>query len=290
MVDLVREMNAGQVAALIISGVNPAYDFYAAADFVSGMARVPLRISLSAAPDETSVLADYVCPQGHFLESWSDSEPAGGICALGQPAIAPLFQTRSYQDSLMAWSGDKRPFYEALREYWRRNLFPRQNAVGSFDEFWDKSLQDGFTKIQSSPSETIQFRAEGLAAAVQNLRDRSQTQPGNPSLVLYEKVGIRDGAHAGNPWLQELPDPITKVTWVNYASISPGLARKQGIEEERVLRVSRGASSIELPAHIQPGQHDEVIAIAVGYGRAIANKAGKGVGANAYPFVGFENG
>lgn len=289
MVDLVREMNAGQVAALIICGVNPAYDFYAAEEFVSGIGRVPLKISLSAAPDETSVLADYVCPQGHFLECWSDSEPVRGVYGLGQPAIAPLFQTRSYQDSLMAWSGDQRSFYEALRDYWR-NLFPRQHAVASFDEFWDNSLRDGFSKTQSGPGEAVQFRAEGLAAAVQNLRDRSQTHPPNPSLVLYEKVAMRDGAHAGNPWLQELPDPITKITWDNYASISPVLAGKLGIDEGGVVRVTRGGSSIELPAHIQPGQHDDVIAIAVGYGRSIANKAGKGVGANAYPFVGFENG
>jgi molybdopterin-containing oxidoreductase family iron-sulfur binding subunit len=108
--------------------------------------------------------------------------------------------------------------------------------------------------------------------------------------VLYEKIALRDGTYANNPWLQELPDPITKITWDNYASVSPSLAEKMGLEEGTVVRIRKGANSLEIPAHIQPGQNDETIAIALGYGRRRAGKAGSNVGANAYTFVEFENG
>src|SRR5262249_26283426 len=98
-----------------------------------------------------------------------------------------------------------------------------------------------------------------------------------------------DGTHANNPWLQELPDPITKVTWDNYASLSPKLAEKMQLEEGSIVRLSKGATTIELPIHIQPGQHDDCIAVALGYGRTKAGKVGNGVGVNAYPLVSFEN-
>ena len=108
--------------------------------------------------------------------------------------------------------------------------------------------------------------------------------------MLYEKVSLRDGQFANNPWLQELPDPVTKITWDNYACVSSHYANTSGLEEGSIVRISKGAASIELPVHIQPGQHDEVVAIALGYGRTRAGKAGNSIGANAYPFVGFSEG
>ncbi|HSB11781.1 MAG TPA: 4Fe-4S dicluster domain-containing protein [Blastocatellia bacterium] len=288
--ELVRDMNAGEVGALIISGVNPAYDYYASEEFTTALAKVPLKISLNPALDETSRLVDYVCPPHHFLEAWDDAEPVRGVFSLNQPTIAPLFQTRGYQESLLGWTGDRRPFYDVLRQWWKDNLFTRQKAHATFDEFWDHSLRDGFAVVQTQPSEQAAFVAGALSESVEKLKPRSADRENKLAALLYEKIALRDGAHANNPWLHELPDPISKITWDNYACVSPALAERFEIEEGRIVLISNEKTSIELPAHIQPGQHDDCVAIALGYGRTSAGKAGDAIGANAYPLVRFDNG
>jgi molybdopterin-containing oxidoreductase family iron-sulfur binding subunit len=328
MVELVREMNAGEVAALVIVNANPAYDFYNSREFKNGLAKVGLKVSLNAYLDETSALVDYVCPKNHPLESWDDAEPVSGIFSLSQPTIAPLFQTRSWQESLLRWTNDERKFYEVLRSHWQANYFPLQTQYANFDEFWDHALQEGALVLQAKPAGTqaattanvkpaaaplagkdktsarqtsiaappklstakAAYDVVDLGTAVKALSKQAAEAWGQLTLELYEKLALRDGAPANNPWLQELPDPITKVTWDNYACVSPGLAEKLGLEEGRVIRISQGEASIELPVYIQAQQHDDCVAIAVGYGRTRAGKVGNGVGVNAYPFVAFDNG
>jgi anaerobic selenocysteine-containing dehydrogenase len=287
MVDLVREMKAGEIAALIVSGVNPAYDYFDAQTFSNGMHKVPLKISLNSSLDETSSVADYVCPQSHFLEAWGDVEPVRGTFSVNQPTIAPLFQTRAFQESLLRWNGDSRSFYDVLRQTWREKLFAQQKQYANFDEFWDQTLQNGVFSPASAQFPIPAFRPDGLNDAIARLVSVSNETPDGLGLVLYQKVSIRNGQYANNPWLQELPDPITKITWDNYASVSPHYAETAGLEEGRVVRITKGATSIELPVHIQPSQHDDAVAIALGYGRTQSGKAGDNVGANAYPFVAF---
>ena len=289
-VGLVREMDAGEVGAVIVSGANPAYDYYASEQFTNALAKVPLKVSLNPTLDETSKLVDFVCPQHHFLEAWDDAEPVRGVLSLNQPTIAPLFDTRAYQESLLVWSGDRRPYYDVLRESWRESLFPQQKARATFDEFWDQSLQDGFTVFERQSSAQPSFITDRLRESVERLQASSAANAGKLTAVLYEKIGLRDGTHANNPWLQELPDPISKITWDNYACVSPKFAETTGLEEGTVVRVTSGANVIELPAHIQTGQHDNCVGIALGYGRTSAGKAGDAVGADAYPLVRFDNG
>lgn len=290
MIDLVRQMNAGEIAALIVSEVNPAYDHLDSPAFSNGIQKVSLKISLNSTLDETSLLADYVCPQSHFLEAWDDVEAARGIFSVNQPAIAPLFQTRAYQESLLRWSGDSGSFYDVLKQSWREQLFPQQKQYTNFDEFWDRTLQQGAFTPDSARTDTPTFKADGLKEAIARLISSPGNSQNSLGLMLYEKVSLRDGRYANNPWLQELPDPITKITWDNYASVSPRYAETAGLAEGRVVRISKGAASMELPVHLQPGQHDEVVAIALGYGRTKAGKAGNNVGINAYPFVAFDEG
>ena len=290
MVELVREMNAGEVGALIISGVNPAYDYYAAEEFTTALAKVPVKVSLNPALDETSRLVDYVCPQHHFLEAWDDAEPVRGVLGLNQPAIAPLFQTRAYQESLLRWTGDARSFYDVLRQSWKEKFFTRQAKHASFDEFWDHSLQDGFAVLQTQSSEQPAFATDWMSESVQRLKALTAQLENKLTGLFYEKIGLRDGSHASNPWLHELPDPISKITWDNYACVSPKLAEKFELEEGGIVRAGNGETTIELPVHIQPGQHDDCVAIALGYGRTSAGKAGTGIGVNAYPLVRFDNG
>jgi molybdopterin-containing oxidoreductase family iron-sulfur binding subunit len=285
MAELVRQMNAGEIAALLISGVNPAYDYFDNQSFTNGLKKVSLKVSLNSSFDETSSLTDYVCPQSHFLESWDDTEPVRDTFSINQPTIAPLFQTRAYQETLMRWSGETGSFYDMLRQSWREKLFPQQKAYPTFDEFWDQTLQKGFVALPAAVTPAPIFKSDGFTEVVARLKSTKAT---TPMLVLYQNNSIHDGRFANNPWLQELPDPITKITWDNYACVSPAFAQKNGIDEGRVVRVSYGAKTIEVPAHIQPGQHDEVIAVAFGYGRSRAGKAGSDVGVNVFPFVSFD--
>ena len=289
MVELVRQMNAGEIAALIVSGVNPVYDYFDSQAISNGLKKVSLKISLNSSLDETSSLADYVCPQSHFLEAWDDVEPVRGTFSVNQPTIAPLFQTRAFQESLLRWNGDSRSFYDVLRQSWREKLFAQQKQYANFDEFWDQTLQNGAFSPASAQFPIPAFKPDGLNDAISRLVSVSNPTPNGLGLVLYQKVSIRNGQYANNPWLQELPDPITKITWDNYASVSPRYAETAGLEEGRVVRITKGGTSIELPVHIQPGQHDNVVAIALGYGRAKAGKAGDNVGANAFPFVTFKD-
>lgn len=284
MVELVRQMNAGEIAALIISGVNPAYDYFDNQAFTNGLKKVPLKISLNSSLDETSSVADYTCPQPHFLEAWDDAEPARGILSINQPTISPLFKTRPYQETLMRWSGETRSLYEVLRESWREKLFPQQKQYATFDEFWDQTLQNGVVTIESATS-APSFKNEGLSEAIVRLDSNASATGDNLTLLLYEKTSLRDGRYANNPWLQELPDPITKITWDNYACVAPAFAERNGIEDGRVVRISAGPVSIELPVYIQPGQHENTVSVALGYGRIKAGKGGSNIGVNAFPFV-----
>lgn len=188
----------------------------------------------------------------------------------------------------MRWSGDSRSFYDALRQSWREKMFSQQKQYLNFDDFWDQTLQKGVFILDAPVAAAPAFKPEGLAESVAKLTAASRIE-NKPSLVLYEKVSLRDGRFANNPWLQELPDPITKITWDNYASFSPANAQRNGLEEGRVVRISKGSVSVELPVQVQPGQHDDVIAVALGYGRSNAGKAGSKVGANAFPFVTFSD-
>lgn len=289
MLELVRQMNAGEIAALIVSGVNPAYDYFDSHAFHSALKKVSLRISLNSTHDETSSLVDYVCPQSHFLEAWGDVEPVRGTFSVNQPSIAPLFQTRAFQESLLRWSGDDRSFYDVLRESWRETVFSQQKQLTNFDEFWDHTLEKGEFTPASAQSENVSFKPDGLNETISRLISASGETQDGLDLVLYQNVSIRDGQYANSPWLQELPDPITKITWDNYACVSPRYAQTAGLEEGRVVRITKGATSVDLPVHVQPGQHDAVIAIALGYGRTQAGKAGSNVGASAYPFVAFSD-
>jgi molybdopterin-containing oxidoreductase family iron-sulfur binding subunit len=152
------------------------------------------------------------------------------------------------------------------------------------------SLQDGFAVLQIEQSQQPSFAENEMRESLERLKGRSANHESKLTALLYEKIGLRDGTHANNPWLHELPDPISKITWDNYACVSPGLAQKFEIEEGTIVRISNHATTIELPAHVQPGQHDDCVAIAVGYGRTGAGKAGDAIGANAYPLVQFDNG
>jgi len=258
---LLREVYDGEVAALFLRGVNPVFELPGAHALAAALKNVSLVVSFAARPDETSALAHFVCPEPHALESWGDTQAVAGVVSITQPAIRPLFNTRAFVETLAAWMGAPNSAYDILRESWQRDIFPRQQKEKSFQAFWDRSVHDGFAEVEPARTKVESFK---LAAVQPPLFEKPAAD--SLALVLYPKVGLLDGRHAHNPWLQELPDPITKVTWDNYASLSPATAARLAVSEGDVVRMEIGNRAIELPAYIQPGQHDGVVGVALGYG------------------------
>lgn len=300
MAVLIEEMMRGEVGALLIHGVNPAYDWPRAEDFVEGMGNVALTVSFADRLDETASLAHAVCPDHHFLESWGDAQPSDDFYGLRQPALRPLFATRSFLESLQIWQGQAPDHLGYLQDYWRRLVFSRLpserwvhagDEERSFRSFWDRALHDGFFQAPLRPA-SEQALVSGWRLPVEaRIRNAGQERPGaGLELRLYEKSGMRDGRHANNPWLQELPDPVTKVVWDNYAAVAPALAADLDLRQEDVVRLTDGQRALELPVYIQPGQAPSCVSVALGYGRRRAGKAGNGVGANAFPLADFRKG
>ena len=288
--ELIESMSRGDVQVLMTYGVNPLYDFPDVERFARGMESVALSISFADRADETAAASHAVCPDHHFLEAWSDAEPITGSFSLAQPTVAPLFDTRAAQDSLLKWLGRPPDFYSYVREFWRRERFPKQRRYRTFDEFWDHALHDGVYD-DPAPTEGRRYaladgwRAAAGALAADRRRNAAARAPDRYELHLHESVAIRDGRHANNPWLQELPDPVTKLTWSNCIAIAPSVAASLGVATGDVVRVAAGDRSCELPAYVQPGQSPSTVSIALGYGRDGAGKVGNGIGANAFPLV-----
>jgi molybdopterin-containing oxidoreductase family iron-sulfur binding subunit len=266
LAQLIEELRAGSVAALFVAGANPAYDLPLGDEFPALLRKVGLVVSFAGAPDETSALAGFVCPDHHPLEAWSDAEPVTGWASVAQPAVNPLGNTRAIVESLSAWMGDARPAYDLVRQHWETTLLPRATEAATLQSFWDRTVHDGVASLQVPPAAAAPFDA----AAVKPLGRAETPQADALVLALYAKVGILDGRHAHNPWLQELPDPISKVTWDNYASVSPVAAARLGVAEGDVVRLETADASgvtMSLPVWVQPGQHDRMVAVALGYGR-----------------------
>jgi len=291
---LVDDMDAGAVGALFIHGANPVYSWYDSNKFINGLKKVGFTVSFNPKADETTQLCKYVVPDHHYLESWGDAEPKAGYYSLMQPAIYPLFKTRQWQDSLLKWSGATTGYLAFLKQYWVTKL-------GS-EVAWDKALQDGVINPPPQPAPaSAPFNNGSVSTATAALGNGKKG--GKTELVLYENIAIGDGSGATNPWLQELPDPITRATWDNYIMISPTMAKTLlGIDlrenssadayevnpPKPVLKITANGKSVELPVLIVPGTHPDTVGIAVGYGRSERlGKTASGVGKNVYPIAGF---
>ena len=293
MAKLIEDMKAGSVGTLLIHGANPAYTWPQAGAFTEALKKVKTTVSFAGKLDETAQVCKYVIPDHHYLESWGDAEVKTGYFSFMQPTIYPLFKTRQWQDSLLKWSGATNDYLSFLKSYWSAKL--------GGESGWDKTLQDGVLNPATPVVSGASFNGASVTASVSAIAATKKDEP--IELVLYEKVGIGAGQGAANPWLQELPDPVTRATWDNYVIVSPALARtllKIDLNDngqadayevnppKKVVKVTCNGQSVELPALIIPGTHPNTIGIAVGYGRT--EKLGKsvvGTGKNAYPLSSF---
>lgn len=286
---LLDEMNAGSVSALIVYGANPAYDHPNRKGFSEAMQKVQTTISLNDRADETSALCKYHFPDNHYLESWNDCSPVNGLYTMCQPTIWPLYQTRQAQDTLLRWMGKTDDFITYIQNYWKQNVYPHQTMYGDFQTFWDNCVKEGTIEISGQGQAASASSIDGAAAASAVMQAGGKSS--GIEVSFYEKIGAGNGRYANNPWLQELPDPISKVVWDNYVAVSPKYAKGNGLEMNvsehwsDMVNVKIGNVSVELPVYIQPGQNDNSVSIALGYGREKAGRAGNHVGGNVFPLL-----
>jgi molybdopterin-containing oxidoreductase family iron-sulfur binding subunit len=313
LADLQNEIQSRKVDALFIYGLNPAYDLPNAKIFSSKLKEIPLVVTFADRLNETAEVSSFVCPEPHMLESWNDSELVSGVISIQQPAIKSFGQVKPLIECLSSWSGEPQKAVDLIKENWKSNYFNLQSKEKDFQKFWpatkrvvshkwDSALQHGFAEYSPVKEKFPSFNY----SALNFIKINSAQSDSEFKLVLYPKIGILDGRHAHNPWLQELPDPVTKIVWDNYVSISQAIAEKLNLSEGDVVSIQTNKDSLELPIHIQPGQHDKTIAVALGYGRKGTDRftnigpnwlearptveKGSLVGKNAFGLLEFENG
>ncbi|WP_420402138.1 TAT-variant-translocated molybdopterin oxidoreductase [Flagellimonas sp.] len=291
---LVTDMNAGRVGILIMDGVNPAYSLPNAAEFIEGLGKVDVSVSFSFNNDETAQSSQFVAAASHYLESWGDAEFKKGQYSLTQPAIRELFDTRQFQTSLLNWLGKDQTYYEYIKENWNTSLLQGGD--------WNQALQDGVfvptvaeedeATVESVAENTDGEEAESIAPIFAAVNSLVNSTSSGTELVLYSKVGMGDGKQANNPWLQEFPDPVSRVSWDNYVTVSKADAENLGLENYNVADGGLNGSYVNLtvdgavlnnvPVIIQPGQAPGTVGLSFGYGREAGMKAEMATGVNAY--------
>lgn len=281
--NLVLEMTAGKIGALLIYNANPSYTLPNASTFNDALKKVKLSVCFSMSDDETAQNTQFVATTPHYLESWGDSQFQAGQFGLMQPTINPLFNSRQFEETLLVWMGKNTTYYQALRDNWTTSILGGNS--------WNKVLHDGIFK--STNKLALASNAMKVASSAKALLD--QTKSGDFELQLYSKIGMGDGNQANNPWLQELPDPITRTSWDNYITISASDAKTFGLENFNVSDGALNGSKVNLkvndivlsdvPAYIQPGQANGSIGLAIGYGRTAGMQTEMMTGVNAFALM-----
>lgn len=272
MVALIAAMQRGQVSSLFFSEVNPAFTLPKAAGFEQALEKVPLVVSCSSFMDETTAKANLVLPTHTPLESWGDHEPWEGMHGLMQPAMQPVFQTRSLGDLLLSLAkrlGDapaavfkEENFYEFLRARWRE-LHQRVRPDVEFEAFWVEALRRG-GEFKELPARRVRLNVGALPQALKGLELPGQA--GNLVLLPYPSINHFDGRGANKSWLQELPDPMTQLTWDSWLEVHPEDAKRLAIGEGDLVVVKSSHGEIKLPAHLYPGLKRGVVAVPIGQG------------------------
>ncbi|MDP6936531.1 MAG: 4Fe-4S dicluster domain-containing protein, partial [Candidatus Marinimicrobia bacterium] len=256
---LIKRLHQGKTGALLIDGVNPVYALPNGKEFELLMGKTDLAVSFSFKKNETTKSCHVIAPGLHDMESWNDSELSAGILSMTQPVLNALGENRSLRKSLAVWSGKNGTERELVKAYWKSMYARRKKGGKNFTNFWNNWVHDGYSFVKP---DTLKLRSFSDVNPNINIPKTNGIE-----LVLFTSSHLGFGMHAENPWLQELPDPITKVTWDNTACISPETAKKLGVIKGDVILLSNGNVSAELPVLIQPGQKNNTIAASLGYGR-----------------------
>lgn len=289
--ELASDMEAGRVEVLLILGGNPVYTAPADFQFAEHLARVPFRVHLSQYNDETSTSCHWHIPEAHSLETWGDARAFDGTVSILQPLIAPLYGGKSAIEVLSSVTRLAGPShagesggsggYALVRDYWQT-----QTQAADFEIWWETALHDGLIADTAFPPKQLSLNRTSrrtLGLSSNPPRDWSPASDSHRLTLLFQPdPSIWDGRFANNGWLQELPKPLTKLTWDNAALISPATAEQLGLVNEQVVELHTASASVRAPIWIVPGQVDQAVSVSLGYGRTRTGKVGTGAGFNAY--------
>src|SRR5438128_1081189 len=276
--ELVGDMREGKVDLLFIIGGNPAYDAPADFGFADALknTKIPLRVHLGLYQNETAELCHWHVNEADYLEAWGDTRAYDGTASIVQPLIAPLYNGKSAHELLSLLAGQAEATgFEIVQGYWKT-----QHSGGDFDAFWRRSLHDGWIAGTA-------FAPKQITAKVANLLPANvpqQHEIDNSIEINFRRdPSIYDGRFSNNGWLQELPNPLTKMTWDNPVLVSPAMADRLNLKSEDMVELELQGRKIEAPVWIQAGHPDNSVTVFLGYGRRRAGRAGTGAGFDAYP-------
>ncbi|HTL81610.1 MAG TPA: TAT-variant-translocated molybdopterin oxidoreductase [Bacteroidia bacterium] len=317
------------IDTVIFYNTNPVYSAPGALKFADAMKKLSLRVSFASHTDETASACDWILPDHHYLEAWNDYYPRTRQFSLQQPAIRPLFDTRHAQESFLTWAGNNSDYHSYIQKMWKMNA-----PVMDFTSYWNNSVRDGVVDMPmavvvdkqdanpkpaakpaadstanvnaQTPPPNAMLDAVAFTGGTLSLSDAASQinaiKGGTYELSIYQKTSMGSGNQSQNPWLQEMPDPITKITWDNYVTMNPSdvqALKLFGVEDDILVRfdeledaldiveVTANGVKTKLPVWFQPGQTKGTIGIAVGYGRTGFNEVIDAVGKNIYPSVGW---
>jgi molybdopterin-containing oxidoreductase family iron-sulfur binding subunit len=278
--ELTTDMAKGRINLLVVLGGNPAYDVPADLGFVEALDRVALRIRLGLYEDETAERCHWHIPETHPLEAWSDLRAACGTVSIVQPLIAPLYGGTSAHELLAAFTArpDEKG-YDSVRDHWKAEL-----GEVDFEKRWARALHDGVIAGTALPEKTVAVRPGDF------LRAPKPEPKAGLEIVFRPDPSVLDGRFANSGWLQELPKPLTKLTWGNAAIVSPKLAERLGLSAAQdstghhadVVELAYQGRSVKAPAWVLPGQPEDTVTVHLGHGRTRAGRVGTGVGFDAY--------
>jgi MoCo/4Fe-4S cofactor protein with predicted Tat translocation signal len=271
MGELAADIRAGKVTTILILGGNPAYDAPVDLGLRELLPKVKFSARLGMHEDETSVLCHWHIPQAHSLESWGDARAYDGTITVMQPLIAPLYEGKSEHDFLAALNGQaEKPSHDIVREFW----LAQKTGIPRFDAFWEKTLRDGVMAGTAFPAKQVSLKL-GIG------EQPPAARPQGLEIVFRPDPTIWDGRFANNGWLQELPKPLTKLTWDNVAMLSPKMAQRLGLKSEDAIELKYEGRTIVAPAWVMPGHADESVTVFLGYGRTRAGNVGSSAGFDA---------
>ena len=283
LTQLVADMSAGKVALLLTHGANPGYSLPGA--FSQAVAKVGYRVSFAAFLDETAAAADLILPDQHPLEQWGDARPRAGIYALQQPVMQPVFaNSRPAGDVVLALSGRSGTFQEHLQSRWHE-LHTRYGRGRSFEDFWNDALAHGGVYTEPAP------RPVRLAPQIAQVASGGAALTGpvhELPLIVFPSIGLHDGRGANKPWLQELPDPVSKITWHAWVEVHPETAARWRLTNGDIVLLTSAHGAVRAPVWLTPGVRPDVLAVPTGQGHTAYGRYAQGRSFNAFELLGNE--
>jgi len=284
LTELVRDLLDGKVDTLIIAGANPVFTAPADLEFVKALVKAPLRIHLGPYTDETAQYCHWHVPEAHFLEAWGDARAFDGTVTIVQPLIEPLYAEAKSLSQLFSALAEKprESSHDIVKGHWQK-----ERPGADFVAFWRRALHDGVVRGSELPAVVPNLDGAGVQKAIADLA--AEKPASGLTLVMRPDPTVHDGRFANNAWLQELPKPLTKLTWDNAVLVSWGRARELGLSDDElrsggaVVTVTCNGKSLDAPVWCLPGLADDVVTLHLGYGRRRAGRVGDGAGFDIYP-------